>query len=645
MTNITWPARCILALLLLILVFLAYQPGLTGALYYDDYSNLDMLESIESATDAKEFVLGGQAGPLGRPIALLSFLPNAQEWPDNSVEILHINVLIHVANALILLCLAYMLMRLSTALCSSKSYIVALSAVALWALLPLNVSASLIAVQRMTTLSALFGLAGLCGFIAGYFIQQQRPVLAIMIQGAALGAGTLLAIFSKENGALIPVFALVIHATLLKDIPIQRQCAMVRSALLWLALLAILIYLSPIMRDWFAFNEYRGASAWARFLSQPGILLQYLVLAFAPLPTQFSPFHDDIRLTTEAAAIVIPVLIWISLAVISVKTHRISPWPLFALLWFLTGHLLESSVIHLELFFEHRNYVALFGVCLATSYFAWNAPAGLSRVIPVLFVGYIAVIATILVATTSLWGSPLLAAETWAVSKPASARAALHLATLDIEEAGGSGSDAQRSLVSAAKRDRAVLFMDNTIAACPECIDVHMQALLYSCDIKKNTELKARLGAILEASRDGKSTLPVVDGVFPLIQLAKQGLCGPISIEDVKKLVDNLIANPAFSSQMYLTRLYFQGASIAYEKNELDDAKKYLENAEGVGPQALPVLQFQVHVALQQGLKREAIAAIDRRRALANDSYKMNHAVLNDLQNMVIESSNIGSNK
>ena len=54
----------------LVLVVLGYLPGISGALYYDDYSNLDGLSSVADLKSASQFVFGGHAGPLGRPVAV-----------------------------------------------------------------------------------------------------------------------------------------------------------------------------------------------------------------------------------------------------------------------------------------------------------------------------------------------------------------------------------------------------------------------------------------------------------------------------------------------------------------------------------------------------------------------------------------------
>jgi hypothetical protein len=533
-----------------------------------------------------------------------------------------------------------MLVALSTELDSRKSFVVAFSAAALWATLPINVSANLIAVQRMTTLSAFFGLLGLCVFVSAYYMQHSRPVVALSIQVGALFWGTLLAVYSKENGALIPVFALVINATLLKRVPIENKYALVRGILLWSGLVAIFVYLSPAFQNWFSIDTYRGYSAWSRFLEQPRILIQYLASGFSPLPTQFSPFHDDVRLQATVPQFLACVGVWVLVVLAALRLRRYSQWPLFAVLWFLTGHLLESSVINLELYFEHRNYLALFGMCLALSYFVWDAPGGLSRIMPGLYAAYVGVIASVLFFTVNLWGSPMRAAETWVDVKPKSSRAALHLATLDIQEKAGDGLASQRSLVSAAKRDRVVSFLDKTIDSCPKCVDVKLQALLYACDIRRKEELAVRFNSLLDVANRGYASSSVVDGLFPLVQLAKHRACGPITIESVEELVSAFIENPAFSAQTYQVRLYFLAANVAYEKGGYHEALQYLKNGEHAGPHALPILQFQVHVLLELDRVEDALSAIERRRSLAGKHHKMDNSVLDMLKQEILKPEN-----
>ena len=148
----------------------------------------------------------------------------------------------------------------------------------------------------MASLSALFTLLGLIGFVYGYYFQSKHPGKAFIIQMLAIGIGTILAIFTKENGALTPVYALVIDSILIRKFN-TSQYDLLRRRFLQLVLIVLLIYLSPLFRDWFTISERRQFSSWERLNSQLVILWQYLYHAFLPQqPTFFGPYHDDVVL-------------------------------------------------------------------------------------------------------------------------------------------------------------------------------------------------------------------------------------------------------------------------------------------------------------------------------------------------------------
>ena len=67
------------------LAWLAYRPGLTGGFLFDDLVNLDALGSSGPIDDWNTFwryITSGTADPIGRPVALLSFLLDARDWPS-----------------------------------------------------------------------------------------------------------------------------------------------------------------------------------------------------------------------------------------------------------------------------------------------------------------------------------------------------------------------------------------------------------------------------------------------------------------------------------------------------------------------------------------------------------------------------------
>ena len=88
--------RAVLGLGLVLIVFI-YSLAWSGRLQFDDAANLDGLYGISDFTSALVFILTGEAGPTGRPLALASFALQHDAWP-NPRPFLVFNTLLHAAN-------------------------------------------------------------------------------------------------------------------------------------------------------------------------------------------------------------------------------------------------------------------------------------------------------------------------------------------------------------------------------------------------------------------------------------------------------------------------------------------------------------------------------------------------------------------
>jgi hypothetical protein len=622
----------------LLLVYLAYLPGISGALYYDDYSNLQKLAEITDWASVREFIFGGGAGPLGRPLSLASFALQAAEWPIHAAALLHVNVLIHVANTLLLFLLGHRILNLRDATQTTLNFRVALGAAFLWSVLPLLVSTTLITVQRMTGLAALFGLLGLLGFVYGYSLTQRRPLPGFLIQMACLGLGTLLSLFSKENGALIPCFALVIEYVLLRHCaypPTYRR--LLRGALL-LCLLIILFYISPLRQAWFVVDNFRGFSPWQRLNTEVVIVWEYLRDAFLPQrPVHYSPFRDAQDIITDSLLPPIATAAWLGLLALAVFLERAKgfAWLLFGLLWFWTGHLLESSTPLLELVFEHRNYLALYGFCLMLSWSAWHAQGNLARLAPALFMAYTAMLLIITVAMTVLWGNPTEAAQRWADAHPRSARAALHATFLELGPP-TAVSDATEELLDHQKMERALFVLDRTGKVCPDCLSVKFQSLVYACRVSPDGDITTRLENIRSWARKGDMSYAVVDAFFPLHDLVQLNACGTLTHAHLLDVAEAVLLNPKSQATFHKKRLHFIAAMVAQSMGDDKKLEWHLAEGERTDPEAMPVLQFQVHHALERGRIEEALQAIFRRRQFTHllDN-PANVALLDDLDRLV----------
>jgi protein O-mannosyl-transferase len=618
-----------LFLLPLILVFGAtfffYAQGLTGALFYDDRSNLTPLEKIETFEEAWRFVREGSSGPLGRPIAQLSFLPHANGWPNTSIDARRVNVIIHLFNGVLLFVLGYMILRLRGQTDNKISYWIALGAATLWLVMPLLASTTLITVQRHTSLSILFGLMGLAVFVYGYLIQSQQLQRSILLQSLGLGLGTLLAIFTKESGALFPVYALLIDALLLQTLSTPKSIRWLRRGTLSLSLLVLLAYLSPLYQDWFSVNPFRGWSSFERLQTEVVLLWQYLYMTFFPQPTAFGPFHDDVTLVQGWLLPSLSAFGFVALTLIAFLIRKRTPWPLFALLWFFTGHLIESTVIHLELVFEHRNYLAIYGFCLALAAIAWQLPKRYARLGPALFTIYTLLISLILYGTTSIWGQPLVAAENWAKRHPQSSRAVAHLAEA-YYDALGNISYVLPGLDQAAKN-------------CSGCVDAKLQIMLYACGHTDEDDIQRRIDDLLHSAPTANASFSLLDSLYPTQELIALNACPPLTAADARQLTLLLLENPNYEFWEYRIHTLFHAAYFAKEVGDFEAAHAHLAEAEKLSPKTLPILQMQIHLLLKEHRYNEALAVIERRRSIERDRF-MTNKVLDELESNVRETLN-----
>lgn len=590
-----------LVFFLCVIILLVYQPGLSGAFYYDDYGNLDGLMSVIDLTSFWQFVNTGFAGPLGRPVSLFTFALQAAAWPDHGGHFIALNIIIHAGNALLLFFLSVEFLKFAfVGILPRSANLAAFTATLLWALLPLNVSTTLITIQRMTGLSAFFVLCGILCYVKSYKLYQKQPLLnALFFQCSMLGLFTLLSMFTKESGALLPLFVLVLELSVARAVSIASGGRNYRLMLLFSCLLAILYYLSPLNMDWFVVNDNRGFSAWERVETEWVLMWDYVKLAVLPIPSAFSPFHDDVEVIRNSFWSSVAGLSWGLLLVYSLLVRKSNYWPFFVICWFFVGHLLESTSVFLELYFEHRNYLAVYGLCLGLVVLVLKLPARYKNIGFAFFAVYVVFVALVCYATTSLWGRDVVAAEVWSANHPRSSRAALHLGALDAAAAGGSVTEANLRIVNRARSEYRIRAMDRTIASCPECLAVKMQALLFSCNAESESDVKKRLRGVLEYAATARGLeRVVVDLIYPLVELVDVGACRGILFDDVSKLISQLLLNPAYKYGYYNSRLFYQMAEVAYRQGNIELAKEKLSVAAQSDPSAQPVMQFQVHLAI-----------------------------------------------
>lgn len=617
----------VLISLLVLAIWIVYSRGLNGALYYDDEANLYSLIYVTDLSSLWQFITAGEAGPLGRPLALFTFALQAGQWP-NPHAFLVVNVIIHIVNAILLLLISNLILSPQ---CGKSSIFklnwISFTAVILWALLPLNVSTSLIVVQRMTSLSAMFGLFGVLIYILQFNLYKKRNVsVALAAQFATLGIIVSCASFAKESAVLIVVFVLVLEVTVLRSQSRVIPGYKYRLLLLSSGLVLLLFYLSPLNLDWTTYIQSREFSRIQRVNTELVLMWGYLKSAFLPIPSNFSPFHDDVSIIRDSLILAFAGIAWIATIFIFYLIRSKSIWPLFGILWFLTGHLLESTSVSLELMFEHRNYLALFGPCLAFVAISKDIPQYLQSGYKIIASVYTVFIIIVCFMTTSLWGDPKLAADVWSVTTPGSSRAVLHLVNFEPE----STNVNFQGNVRTDRLNYKLNALDRTIASCPTCTAVKVQALLLACIGRTDEEIHARFLDTLNNADRARALRPLVDAIYPLIALTGANKCSGISLVETQALVKKVEQNPLTRDVYYGSKLAYQSAEISFRLGDVDRAELELYRAESIDPSAIPVLEFQIHLAIERGDFDEAIGAVERRRKYAGKGLFLTSKYLNE---------------
>lgn len=423
-----WPV------LLLAAVALAYWPGRTGGYAFDDFPNIvDNIALHVSTLDWPSWLaasLSSSASELQRPLAMLTFAINHYFTGLDPAPLKLTNLAIHLLNTLLVFALIRHVLALSDAGDATRREWATRFITATWAMHPINLMAVLFIVQRMESLSHLFVFAGLCLYLLGRQRQLEGRSGWTCILVGLLG-GTMLGALSKESAVLLPLYAFLMELCLPglrfsegRDRRLQVLFALV----LFLPAILGVAWLLPKALAPDGGYAIRHYSMGERLLTEGRVVMDYLRWSVFPSLGELGLYHDDYRVSRGLLSPPSTLFALVGLSLLAglawwLRARR----PLVALgvSWFLGAQLLTATFLPLELVYEHRNYFASLGICLALADLLLLAPRtpGARRV------GAMVAILALLgfVATTHLrareWSDPYRFASSEASKHPTSPRA------------------------------------------------------------------------------------------------------------------------------------------------------------------------------------------------------------------------------
>lgn len=381
--------RRVTLIALLCLLFAVYLPGLYGDFEFDDQANLLQNNDIQiqeiSLPALKLAALSGDSGPLGRPISMVTFAINHAMTGFNPFYLKLTNVAIHALSGISLylfiieLLFAY---RRTFHQATSDSTIrwIALLAASTWMLHPLNLTSILYIVQRMTSLSGLFSILALYSYAYGRNRICENKSYGWWPIFVLTPLAGIIAILCKENAAILPLLTFLVESLFFKfrttHIFEKRVLQAIFICTLWLPLLALCIFM--ILTPQWLIDGFggRGFTLPERLMTESRVIWLYLRMIVAPNISLMGIYHDDITISTSLVtpASTLPAILGIAvLVLLMINMRHRAPMLSFGIAWFLTGHLIESSIIPLEIAHEHRNYLPMIGPLLAGVYYLLNS--------------------------------------------------------------------------------------------------------------------------------------------------------------------------------------------------------------------------------------------------------------------------------
>ena len=363
--------RHLLAVIVLYLLGLAvYSNTFTSPFVFDDVPNIlenTAIQLTELSFDGLHKAAFESVSP-NRPVAFISFAFNY--WAGGfDVRGYHlVNLFVHVCNGVLVYALVLMLLgrsqRDAPAASRANVRMAALAAAAVFVVHPIQTQAVTYIVQRMTSLGTFFFLLSLLCFVTVRLELTRRRVLlwtVCVISG-------LLAIGTKEIAATLPLAIVLIHWCFFRDCSWAWLAKNIRHVLMaLLAFIALgLLYLGtdPLL----AIDELystRKFSLVERLLTEMRVLFFYLGLVACPTPQRLNLLHDFAlsRGFLEPFTTLLSALGLVAAVAVALKSVGRRPIVVFCILWFLLTSVIESSVVGLELVYEHRVYLPLFGLC------------------------------------------------------------------------------------------------------------------------------------------------------------------------------------------------------------------------------------------------------------------------------------------
>ena len=358
--------------LLAFAVTLFYSNSWRGSFQFDDHQitdrpNLHLTElNIKSIKGALYWTPNQKR--IYRPLPCLTLALNYYFGKENPFGYHLVNVSIHIICALAVYIFLNTLLSLPgirPTFAAKHRYEIAVIATFLFAFHPIQTNVATYIIQRMMSMAALFYIASVTAYI-GFRLQtlpesRNSNLRRYLNLSIAIICG-LFSILSKENAGFLPITVLLADYLFFYNRFDEYEKRKLRRiyALSIFLLLGVLSYagIKPLLTYMNGYG-HRDFSLIERLLTEPRIIFFYLYLLFIPNINLLNLNHDFSISTSlvnppQTFFAISGIVFLVIIALILRKRHNLLS---FAIVWYLGNLVIESSIIPLELIYEHRTYL------------------------------------------------------------------------------------------------------------------------------------------------------------------------------------------------------------------------------------------------------------------------------------------------
>lgn len=353
-------------------IILIYSNSMRASFHFDDLQirerpNLHVTElSTESVKGT--FYFDPHRNRIYRPISCLTLGLNYYFGKEDPFGYHIVNIAIHILCSIAVYSFLHVLLSMPgirPAFVTKYRYEISVISTFLFAFHPIQVNVVTYIIQRMASLAALFYIVSVTGYLvfrigtqAGAGNGRFKKYMGLSI---AIISG-ILSILSKENSAVLPVTILVVDYLFFYDLSEDNQKKWLRriygSTIGVILILAAYAGTIPLLKY---INGYghRDFTLVERLLTEPRIVFFYLFLLIVPNVNLLNLNHDflvskGVLEPPQTLFSIIGIVLMIIIGIVFIKRFNLIS---FMIWWFLGNLAIESSILPLELIYEHRTYL------------------------------------------------------------------------------------------------------------------------------------------------------------------------------------------------------------------------------------------------------------------------------------------------